>query len=119
MVEILYKGYAIGIQVLFDRIIKIATSQRHLASALKILREDTIIHRNRLKVSVFLIKKQDFGHKRKRYLKIFELCTSPEHVALSVRPFVRPSGTLPSNFKQNVIYRLMARGEKKGRRKEP
>jgi len=32
-----------------------ATSQRHLASALKILSADTKLHWNRLKVSVFWI----------------------------------------------------------------
>jgi len=44
----------IGIKVLFDKIIKMATSQRHLASALKILSVDTKIHRNRLTVLFWL-----------------------------------------------------------------
>ena len=45
LVEILFNACAIGIQVLFDKIIKMATSQRHLAITLKILRADTQIHR--------------------------------------------------------------------------
>ena len=55
LVEILANAYAIGIQVLFEKIIKMATSQRHLARALKILSADTNIHRIHLKVSVFWI----------------------------------------------------------------
>jgi len=55
-----------------------ATSQRHLTSALKIISADPKIHQNRLKVSVFWIQKQEFDHNRKRYLKLFECCTNPE-----------------------------------------
>ena len=45
------QGMRYRYQVVLDKIM--ATSQRHLASALKILTADTKIHRNLLKVSVF------------------------------------------------------------------
>ena len=56
-----------GIQVLFDMIINMAMSQRHLSSVVKILSADTKVHRNRIFNQNMFTK------------KINDLCTSPEY----------------------------------------